>query len=91
MTMPLIHRELEMMLAQCEHRIRDARHRQAEGGRIAVRAAAELAFLNRQHDAIEARLADIDAHPETRESWLQWLREEGFNLRFQVGDLMVRR
>lgn len=91
MTMPLIRHELEMMLAQCEHRLNDARHRRQDGGRDAVRAAAEIAFLDRQHDAIEARLADVEAHPERGESWLQWLREEAFNLRFQVGDLMVRR
>jgi hypothetical protein len=91
MSMPTIRREVADMLAQTNAQIAQAEAK-LQGGTAAekVRAAGELAFLRSQRDSIQARLAEVDARPESTETLYQWTREELFNLGLRLQDWFAR-
>ena len=85
MSMPVIRREVAMMLAQVNGRITEEEAKFASGtDSDKVAAAGELAFLRRQHEMLEHRLKEIEANPNATETLFQWIKEECFGLSLRL-------
>ncbi|HEV2362602.1 MAG TPA: hypothetical protein VGS12_00210 [Caulobacteraceae bacterium] len=85
MSMPHIRYEVAMMLAEVGCELAEAEHRLATGAaRDRVAAAGAFVLLKRQKALIEARLAEIDAHPAATETFLAWFKEELFNFKVRL-------
>jgi hypothetical protein len=92
MSLSTIKREVSLMLNQADHRLAEAEAKLEAGkDQEKVTAAGEIAFLRRQKDDLQARLAEIDAHSQAPEALFQWLREEVFNLTERLDDWVAHR
>ena len=81
MSMPLIRRDVALMLSHTTLEIADAEALLKDGpDREKARAAGRLAFLKHEKAVLDRRLADIDQHPEAHETWAEWVKEELFSL-----------
>jgi hypothetical protein len=70
--------EVRQLLARANHDIREAeRTRASDGGFARVRAAGQLVFLQRQKQALEARLRELErSHDGAAPTLIQWVRED---------------
>jgi hypothetical protein len=81
MSMPLIRRDVAQMLAQTSIEIANAEIVLRDGPDLErARAAGRLALLYRHREELQRRIAEIDQHPEARETAFQWIKEEAFSL-----------
>ena len=92
MSMQVVRHEVEMMLAQANLKISDARAMLATGtDREKVDAAGELSFLEVQKQTLQDRMAEIDAHPDASETLYEWVKEEVFNLNLRLDSWIAHR
>jgi hypothetical protein len=85
MSMPVIRREVAMMLAQVNGQIAEEEAKFAsETDSEKVAGAGELAFLRHQHEMLEQRLKEIEDNPNATETLFQWIKEECFGLSLRL-------
>jgi hypothetical protein len=90
--MQVVRHEVEMMLAQANLKIFDARSIFAKGtDREKVDAAGELTFLEMQRQTLQDRMAEIDKQPDAPETLYEWMKEEVFNLNLRLDSWIAHR